>query len=191
MKKDIQLRVVNSKVILLSILVMPILLLIIYFMAGKISHYTTNQTYFIIMSLSVIACINFSIIKKSSKLVNFSFSDSLLHISSDMISTEIHYSNINNYNIYYLIIKKMGYMIRIKESKNYFFWITFKNFDKKEKTDDEDYKIICEFFNRADLQKKTIDLDRNILFLALLPLILSIIGLLGFVGVCYYIFFII
>ncbi len=100
MKKDIRLRVLNSRIILLSILVLVPLILFIVFIAEKITN-TTNQTYFIITCLSIIAIINFLIVKKSTKLVNFSFSDSSLCISSDTISTKIIYSDINNYNIYY------------------------------------------------------------------------------------------
>ncbi|WP_164875638.1 hypothetical protein [Apibacter sp. HY039] len=82
-------------------------------------------------------------------------------------------------------------MIRIKEKRNYFFWITWKNFDKKEKADEEDYHVIYELFYKTNLLKKMIGIDRIILLLASLPWIILMVGLLCIVGIFYYIFFMI
>ncbi|TWP25268.1 hypothetical protein ETU10_01140 [Apibacter muscae] len=192
MQQNVQLRAINIKVMFLSALVVLPLVGLIALFAKKIS-YTTNQTYFIITCASIIAIINFIIIKKYSRLVNFLFSNSenLLTISKENSFIKIPYSDINNYNIYYLLIKKMGYIIRIQGVENYYFWINFKNFEKKTKIDDENYDKIKNYFIEIGINKKKTLADYIILLLASLPWVMLIMGLLSIIGIFYYIFFMI
>ncbi|TWP30888.1 hypothetical protein ETU08_02475 [Apibacter muscae] len=154
MNKKIQLRVLDNKVYLISI---PIIFLAIILMAKLAENIqnTSNQTMFIICFGSIITGAGYFWIKRMAKLFTFTFSsDSLIINSEEDKVYYIPYNQIKNYNIYYLVIKKMGFMIRIKSNKNHYYWICPKNFDNRQNSDDQDFIKIYKYFNMLLLNKK-------------------------------------
>ncbi len=186
--KEMELRVVNCKVIFLSALVVIPVTFLIAIVAESIK-YTVNQTYFIISCLALVGIINFVIIKKYSQLITFSFSDNSISIFEGREIRTISYSNIDNYNTYYLLVKKMGYMVRIKDSKNHFFWITWKNFEKKEKNDDENYEVLQRILASTGIPRKKETIDIFILLVASIPWAALGLGIITLLGIFYYVFF--
>jgi len=188
MKKEITLRTISFKIMLLSFMIALVLVFLLYLIVRNITN-TTNQTYFIITFGLIAGIICNAFIYKNSKLITFSFSENILTIHN---IKSIPYSEIKNFNIYSFRVKNLGYIIRIKSDKNYYYWITWKSFYKKQSIDKEDNTNIINIFNNKLREKKKREsIDFFIQLIGWIPIIMLILGIVCLIGIFYYIFFII
>lgn len=164
MNKKIQLRTINSKIFFIGfIFVAMVFGIFIYFMS-KYVHNSTIITGLVIFFGYIITFIYGFSIEKNTKLITFEFTEDGLNLyKEDKLIHAFTYSNIQNYNLYYVYLKKREYLIRIQADKNYYYWVCPKNFYKKQDSDDADYIKIYKFFNVSPLTKKKIYWDQLIL----------------------------
>lgn len=185
MNKKIQLRVMNNKVFFISTLFMFIAFALLGYFLYNYMHNTTNITISVIFFGSLIGGIYMSFLEKGAQLITFEFTkDSINLYKGEEKINSLLYSQIKNYNIYYIILKnkkKREYIIRIESDRNYYYWVCPKNFHKKQDSDDADYIKIYKILNSLSLVKKITWNDRILLFLRPLVWIIAIAAILMFV----------
>ncbi|TWP30887.1 hypothetical protein ETU08_02470 [Apibacter muscae] len=184
MNKKIQLRTINSKVFFIGFIFVAMVFGIFSYLISEYIHNTTYITGAVIGLCYLVGGIYAIIVEKSTKLITFEFTENSLNIyKEDKQKLSFPYSNIKNYNLYYVSFKKREYLIRFQADKNYFYWVCPKNFFKKQTTDDDDHIKIYKFLNLSPLYKKKIFWDKIILLWKPLfwsLLILSLLCLLTF-----------
>ncbi|TWP29741.1 hypothetical protein ETU09_01825 [Apibacter muscae] len=184
MNKKIQLRTINSKVFFIGFIFVAMVFGIFSYLISEYIHNTTYITGAVIGLCYLVGGIYAIIVEKSTKLITFEFTENSLNIyKEDKQKLSFPYSNIKNYNLYYVSLKKREYLIRFQVDKNYFYWVCPKNFYKKQTTDDDDHIKIYKFLNLTPLNKKKNFWDKLILLWKPLfwsLLILSLLCLLTF-----------
>ena len=196
MKEEITIKAVNLKLVLIWIVFVSFAVGLIALIAGNFKN-TTNQTMFIIFSLSVIIGGAYLFMREKIRVITFIFDNSFLKITEKKIKTEeiiketeTPYSEIENFNIYNsLIIKKFGYTLRIKSDKNYFYCVGFIGYDNNELLDITGFDKFLKFFSEKNIMKKNLLIDKILLTFSYLPLIIIILGIAVFIGAFYYTFF--
>ncbi|TWP30886.1 hypothetical protein ETU08_02465 [Apibacter muscae] len=175
--KKVIIKAVKLKVVFLwLILILPITYGI-YIIAGWLKQ-TVNQTYFIIFSLTTFLILAYSLLRKQMIEVTFSFKDNEIEIIEEkMISKNkrtysIYYPTIKNYNLYHLILKKMGYIVRIEADKNYLYVVDWISWNKDHIIKQDDYLKLTNNFNKKNINRGKILIDYFILFLFYVPLII-------------------
>ncbi|TWP24685.1 hypothetical protein ETU10_01630 [Apibacter muscae] len=164
MNKKIQLRTINSKVFFIGFIFVAMVFGIFSYLISEYIHNTTYITGAVIGLCYLVGGIYAIIVEKSTKLITFEFTENSLNIyKEDKQKLSFPYSNIKNYNLYYVSLKKREYLIRFQADKNYFYWVCPKNFFKKQTTDDDDHIKIYKFLNLTPLNKKKNFWDKIIL----------------------------
>ncbi|TWP25266.1 hypothetical protein ETU10_01130 [Apibacter muscae] len=115
---------INTLVFIIGFLLLFPLVYSIALLAEK-NHFMVNQTYLIIFCLSIITIGFCLILKFTMNELELIFYKEHLVISDKKKkkSNKVYYTNIDNYNIYYLLIKKMGIMFRLKTNRNNYYWM--------------------------------------------------------------------
>ncbi|TWP29740.1 hypothetical protein ETU09_01820 [Apibacter muscae] len=193
MNKKIQLRVMNNKVFFISTLIMFIAFgLLGYFLYNYI-YSATNITFLVIFLSCLIGWVYMSFLEKGTKLITFEFTKNSINLyEGDEKINSLLFSQIKNYNIYYIIFKKKKkreYIIRILSDKNYYYWICPKNFHNKQESDDEDHIKMYKILNGLSLVKKITWRDQILLFLRPLVWIIAILSILILLGIFIWLIF--
>lgn len=189
--RKVTVRKVDWKVFIVNVLTVAIPLYFIVLFAYEIND-TTMQTIFIICSLSLLGLLNFIIVKKGTELVEVIMKDDEIEIvDSKKTIYSSKYSQILNYNIYYFINKRGGYIVRIKDKNRTFCsLITWINFNKAGDNDYQNKEIIVEMLNNHLLgKKKMTGYDYFLKILSMLPYILLVFALLLLIGMFVYLIY--
>ncbi|PQA96922.1 hypothetical protein B0A69_02330 [Chryseobacterium shigense] len=189
--KKVTVRKVDWKVFIFNIVAVAIPLYFIVLFAYEIND-TTMQTVFIICSLSLLGFVNFIIVKKGTELVEVILKDDEMEIvdgKKTIYSSK--YSQILNYNIYYFINKRGGYILRIKDkTRTFCSLITWINLSKAEDIDYQNREVILETLNNHLLGKKKITrCDYFLKILSIFPYIMLVFALLLLLGMFLYLIY--
>lgn len=196
--KKITFKAVSPLVSLLWFLVVLILLFLLFEMVQTIS-YISERTYILISIITIILIIGYRVLKKQVKQVEFLVRVNSLEIRERKIENKknenisiLSFNRVKNYNVYYMLTKKMGYIIRIKEDKTHIYYVDWIFLSGNQKFDLETYREVKKVFdNKTPQKKKWVIIDMLLLIFASIPWIMLVLGLLCLVGIFYYVFFII
>ena len=187
--KKITIRTIDWSVLVLNIFCVIIPLFFVVLITYSI-HNTTIQTVFIISSISILGGLNYLLIKKKSYLVDFIFNiDNIKIYKNDDLIFSCNYDEIINYNQYYFINKRGGYILRLKsKSESYCALLTWMNFDKANQSDYEVYDYFKnEFDIKLPFKKKMGNVDYLLKLVSISPYIALILALITLIGIFIYI----
>lgn len=189
--KKITVRKVDWRIFIINLITVVVPLYFIVSYAYKIQN-TTTQTVFIICALSIVGGINFLIVKSGTYLIDIILKDDEIEIlNKDQVIYSSKYLNIQNYNTYYFINKKGGYILRINDNTNSFCsLLTWIEFSKATDADQENYKTIKDTLQTKIPDKKKITgKDYLLKIFSAMPYIFLGIAVLSLIGIFVYLIF--
>lgn len=188
MAEEVKIHVYTNTYIILSaiigILMFVIGLIIMYLMnvfLGRISLYVA----FGIGGALVFGFFS-STLTKSVRIRTFCISDNNLCVSDDQQDTIIPDFDIKNYNVYNLIPKNIGYIIRIRGNKNYCYWAICNN-ENKESFQKNRNKLIT-MLTKLNRPRKVELIDRMIICTSWIPIIIASLAILTVIGIFVWIY---
>lgn len=187
--RKITVRKVDWRIFIVNLITVVVPL---YFLVSYVYNIqnTTTQTAFIICALSVLGGINFMIVKSGTYLIDIILKDNEIEIlNKDKVIYNSKFADIENYNIYYFIIKKGSYVLRFKGRLNSFCsLLTWTEFTKVSDIDIENYNIIRTTLEaKIPGKKKITGKDYFIKTFSSMPYIFLAIAILALIGVFVYI----
>jgi len=186
--RKITVRKVDWRIFIINLIAVVIPLYFIVSYTYKLQN-TTIQTVFIIGCLSILGGINFLIIKSGTYLIDINLKDNEIEIlSKAKVIYNSKYEDIHNYNIYYFINKKGGYILRISsKTKSFCALLTWLEFDKINDIDRQSYNIIKDTLKTEIIDKKKIKgIDYILKIFSAMPYIFLGIAALFLVGIFIY-----
>ena len=183
MTKNREIQVQTNTHIMLSVIIGVLMavigLIIMYFMRmffGRVSLYTAFG-----MAAVLVLMVFGSALRKSVKTRTFRISDNCLYISDNQQEIILPYSYMKNYNVYSLIPKNLGYIIRIRGNKNYCYWVTRGN-ENKESFQKNRSKLTTMLISANRLQKVEL-IDRMIICISYIPIVMLSFSILAIIGI--------
>jgi hypothetical protein len=189
--KKITVRKVDWRIFIINLITVVIPLYFIVSYAYTIQN-TTIQTVFIIGTLSIVGGINFLIVKSGTYLIDIILKDDEIEIvNKDKTIYRSKYADIDNYNTYYFINKKGGYILRLNDkTKSFCSLLTWMEFNKVTDTDHENYNLIKDTLNiKIPNKKKITGKDYLLKIFSAMPYIFLAIAVLGLIGIFIYLIF--
>ena len=189
---QITFRKVDWRIFIINLITVAVPLYFIVSYAYKIQN-TTTQTVFIVCALSVLGGINFLIVKSGTYLIHIILKEDKIEIlSKRKIIYTSRYTDIENYNTYYFINKKGGFILRFNDKLNSFCsLLTWTEFSRTSDIDSKNYNIIRSTLDaKIPGKKKITGKDYLIKVFSSMPYIFLAIAILALIGVFIYIFFI-
>ena len=189
--KKITVRKVDWRIFIVNLITVVVPLYFIVSYAYTIQN-TTMQTVFIICALSIVGGINFLIVKSGTYLIDIIIKDDEIEIlTKDKLIYRSKYADIQNYNTYYFINKKGGYIVRLNSANQSFCsLLTWIEFSKVSPADQENYDIIKDTLNaKLPGKKKMTGKDYLIKIFSAVPYIFLAIAALSLIGIFIYIIF--
>ncbi|WP_128331955.1 hypothetical protein [Apibacter sp. HY039] len=196
--KKITFKAVHPLVSVLWFAVVLVLLFLLLEIVQTIS-YMGQRTYIMISIFAIILIVGYRVLRKQIKQVELLIKADSLEISEQKIVekkdnyfSKVPFNKIKNYNVYYMLTKKMGYIIRIKADKTYIYYVDWISLSGSQKFDTNTYKEVKSILdNKMSKKKKTIVTDILLLLFSSVPWITFIGGMMLLLGIFYYIFFMI
>ncbi|MET3732207.1 hypothetical protein [Moheibacter stercoris] len=187
----LKVRSLGWKTLLLNIVAVSIPLFFIVYFGNSISS-TTNQTYFVITSLSILGILNYLIVKNGSKPTEIKITNDSIHITNNNNKDIIHcsFDEISEYNIYRFINNRAGYIVRLKTDKfHYHSLLTWESFDKSTSKEISNFQELQSILNsKLSVKKKTSKIDLIYKFLSVSPYIILGLSLILLISLFIYIF---
>ncbi len=173
-----------------------IVLLVLFFLVAEIVQtvsYMSERTYLMISLTTIILIIGYIVLRKQVKKIEFIITEDKLEINEGKTEVQhsilIPFDMIKDYNVYYMLVKKMGYIIRIKADRNYLYYVDWISLSRNKKFDIITYKEVNRILkNKAPEKKKITLIDILLLTYAAVPWIIMIVGILCLIWTFYYIF---
>lgn len=142
---------------------------------GRISLYSSFG-----MTAGIVLAFMAPLLIKTLREQTFACDDSKLIVSDGKSDLTIPCAEIRNYNVYPLVFRNLGYIVRVRSAKNYCFWIC--NAPSSDETEMNQQRFRTMLAQSGAAQKKD-GTDRAILFLSLLPLLLAGLAILTVLGI--------
>ena len=189
--KKITVRKLDWRIFIINLITAVVPLYFIVSSAYKIQN-TVMQTVFVIGALSVLGGINFLIVKSGTYLIDIILTEEEIEIlDKDKVVYSSKYTDIENYNTYYFINKKGGYVLRFSGGSNFFCsLLTWAEFSKVSEIDNENYDIIRRTLAaKIPGKKKITGIDYLIKIFSSMPYIFLAIAVMTLIGMLVYIAF--
>lgn len=180
--KEVQVRVADKSLTIFGFLGAILLAGILYYIGTKI-EFASQQTYTIVIGLSLYTFIMYNVYLKKSKLVQICISKDLRIIIKE---GEKILQDIGTVNCYYyknFIPKKFGALLQIKsDRKSYIYYIVSKDLSQYTQSDTENISNLIGMFDAVYKNKKSKNLIINfVTFLPLLIILISVATVIGFI----------
>lgn len=180
--KKVIIKSVNIPIFILSLSVATIVIIILSKWIEKM-HFKAGPAYTIIPLIVFCYLIAGVFIAKSLKILEFNFNENNLSVlnKKNNMRIDIKLTEVKNYNLYKLFNGKIGHIIRIREKKNYLFWLT-NDTDEHYEEYQKKYMIFLKNCNQYLNNKKFTLIDYIIYYTSnsyYFLLFLSLLSLLG------------
>ncbi|MGH1520390.1 hypothetical protein [Chryseobacterium sp. JK1] len=180
---NFEVRVANKKVTVFGF-IGAILLCGILYLWGSEMKYTTQQTYMMIVGLSLYVLIMYRVNLKKSQIVNFNFNNNgdMVIRENESILQEVY--DINSYYYKNIIPRKFGFLLYVRTHKeNHLYYIVSKDLATYKKSDSDNVDQLSNCIDTLFKGKK----NRNVIvdFIAYLPPLLILISIIVVISVLY------
>jgi|GEM_PF-1470966 len=183
--ETINVRKVDWRIFIVNLITVIVPLYFIVSYAYKIQH-TGTQTGFLICSLSILGGINFLIVKSGTYLIDVILKDDEIEIiEKGKIIYHSKFKEVDNYNSYWFINKRGGYILRFSgQTGSFCSLLTWVNFTKKTDADQQNYNLIQRTINaKLAAKKKNIGKDYIIKIFSAMPYIFLGLAILSIIGI--------